>query len=39
MGNRSKLASIKGWPQRLADWMADSNILSPAPQASETRRQ
>jgi len=38
MGNRSKLASIKGWPQRLTDWMADSNILSPAPQAAETRR-
>jgi acetyl esterase/lipase len=30
MGNRSKLASIKGWPQRMADWMADNNILSPS---------
>ena len=31
MGHRSKLASIKGWPQRLADWMADNGILAPAP--------
>jgi acetyl esterase/lipase len=30
MGNRSKLATIKGWPQRLADWMGDNNILDPA---------
>ncbi len=30
MGNRAKLATLKGWPQRLADWMADNNILSPA---------
>jgi acetyl esterase/lipase len=30
MGNRSKLASIKSWPQRMADWMADNNILVPA---------
>ena len=29
MGYRSKLASIKSWPQRMADWLADSNILSP----------
>ncbi len=27
MGYRSKLASIKSWPQRMADWLADSNIL------------
>jgi hypothetical protein len=31
LGGRSKLASIKGWPQRMADWMADSNLLSAAP--------
>jgi acetyl esterase/lipase len=31
MGNRSKLASIKTWPQRMADWMSDNNILIPAP--------
>lgn len=30
MGNRSKLATIKGWPQRLADWMSDNNILDAA---------
>jgi acetyl esterase/lipase len=33
MGYRSKLASIKSWPQRMADWLADSNILK-APDAS-----
>jgi acetyl esterase/lipase len=27
MGYRSKLATLKGWPQRLADWLADSGIL------------
>jgi len=27
MGDRSKFASIKSWPQRMADWLADSNIL------------
>jgi acetyl esterase/lipase len=31
MGSRSKLASIKSWPQRLTDWLADNNILSPTP--------
>jgi len=31
MGNRSKLSSLKTWPQRMADWMADNNILDPAP--------
>jgi acetyl esterase/lipase len=30
MGNRSKLNSIKTWPQRLADWLADNGILVPA---------
>jgi len=30
MGNRSKLASIKTWPQRLADWLGDNGILWPA---------
>jgi acetyl esterase/lipase len=28
MGARSKLASIKSWPQRLADWLADSGLLA-----------
>ena len=26
-GNRSKLNSIKNWPQRMAEWLADNNIL------------
>lgn len=31
MGTRTKLKSIQSWPQRMADWMADNNILHPAP--------
>jgi acetyl esterase/lipase len=31
MGNRSKLRSVSSWPQRMADWMQDNNILHPAP--------
>jgi acetyl esterase/lipase len=30
MGYRSHLATIKGWPQRMMDWMHDNNILDPA---------
>jgi acetyl esterase/lipase len=30
MGNRSKLVSIKTWPQRMADWLADNHFLEPA---------
>jgi acetyl esterase/lipase len=29
-GQRSKLATIKNWPQRLTDWMGDNNLLDPA---------
>ena len=29
MGYRSKLKSISTWPQRLADWLSDNNILYP----------
>ena len=29
MGKRSKLASLQTWPQRMADWLADTNILQP----------
>ena len=29
MGNRSKLNSIKTWPQRMSDWLSDNNILRP----------
>lgn len=28
-GQRSKLATIKNWPQRLTDWLGDNNILDP----------
>lgn len=30
MGTRSKLNSIKTWPQRMADWLSDNHILKPA---------
>lgn len=30
MGSRSRLTTIKNWPQRLADWMGDNNLLDPA---------
>lgn len=30
MGDRSSLASVKGWPQRMADWLSDSGFLKPA---------
>jgi acetyl esterase/lipase len=29
MGNRSEFISLKTWPQRMADWMADSKLLVP----------
>ncbi len=29
MGNRSKLVSVRTWPQRMADWLDDSGYLSP----------
>jgi acetyl esterase/lipase len=29
MGYRSKLKSISTWPQRLADWLSDNDILQP----------
>jgi hypothetical protein len=28
LGARSKFASIQAWPQRLADWLADSGFLA-----------
>lgn len=28
LGSRSKLASIHSWPQRMADWLADSGFFS-----------
>ncbi len=30
MGKRSGLNSVKTWPQRLADWFADTNLLDPS---------
>jgi acetyl esterase/lipase len=29
MGNRSKLQTLKHWPERLAEWMKDNEILEP----------
>jgi acetyl esterase/lipase len=29
MGYRSKLSTIKNWPQRLADWLRDNDIVKP----------
>jgi hypothetical protein len=29
MGDRSSLASVQGWPQRMADWLGDSGYLRP----------
>ena len=31
LGNRSKLTSIKTWPQRLTDWLGDSGFLAATP--------
>ncbi|WP_223650044.1 alpha/beta hydrolase [Hymenobacter psoromatis] len=31
MGYRSKLASLRAWPQRMADWLADNNFLDTDP--------
>lgn len=39
MGDRSKLASVKGWPQRLADWLADSDMLKESPPCSPARQE
>ena len=38
MGHRSKLASVKNWPARLADWLGDSGYLSPRPVAENESR-
>ncbi|HEY4299874.1 MAG TPA: alpha/beta hydrolase [Candidatus Didemnitutus sp.] len=29
MGNRSTFAAVRGWPQRMADWMGDRGFLKP----------
>jgi acetyl esterase/lipase len=38
MGKRSKLASLKNWPDRLAEWMGDNGILEPAGEATAPTR-
>jgi len=35
LGQRSALVSIKGWPQRMADWLADNGILNPSQTAGK----
>ncbi|MEI6107566.1 MAG: alpha/beta hydrolase [Opitutae bacterium] len=30
MGDRSALAAVKNWPQRMADWLGDRGLLQPA---------
>lgn len=35
MGTRSKLESIKGWPKRMADWLADGGFLGAKPASSK----
>ena len=35
MGDRSKLATLKNWPQRMADWMNDSGLLEPTKRVEE----
>lgn len=34
MGERSPYAAIRGWPQRMADWLGDSGFLKPAAAAA-----
>lgn len=38
MGQRSSLASVKTWPQRLNDWLGDNYILDPSKRAEDERR-
>ena len=37
MGQRSKLATVSHWPQRLAEWMNDNAILDPSKPARGVR--
>lgn len=39
MGNRSRLESLRKWPERLADWMADNGILAPVEEPERARRE
>jgi acetyl esterase/lipase len=38
MGNRSKLQSVKKWPERLGDWLDDNGILDPSKRPQERPR-
>jgi acetyl esterase/lipase len=38
IGYRSGLATLKNWPQRLADWMSDNYILDPSQRAKDIQR-
>ena len=37
MGNRSKLETLKHWPQRLAEWLNDNALLDPSKPAKDQR--
>ncbi len=39
MGNRSKLATLKNWPQRMTDWLGDNYILDPSQRIRDEERQ
>jgi acetyl esterase/lipase len=38
MGNRSQLQTLRNWPQRLTEWMADNGILDPAKRPPDRAR-
>lgn len=38
MGGRSKLKTLKSWPQRLADWLDDNDLLDPSRRSREPQR-
>lgn len=38
MGHRSKLATVKKWPERLTDWMADNGLLATPESAGDMDR-
>jgi acetyl esterase/lipase len=39
MGNRSQLQTLRNWPQRMTEWMADNGILDPAKRPPDRPRQ
>jgi acetyl esterase/lipase len=38
MGDRSKLKSLNTWPQRMADWLSDTNLLKPVAQSESAAK-